>query len=56
MQFQDRFAEEVFREVAALLATAYQRYIATRGVPAEPAENPPTNELAKSPSSSPHGQ
>ena len=56
MQFQDRLAEEAFTEVAALLAAAYQRYIETRGVPAEPGENPPTNDLAKSPSSSPHGQ
>ena len=56
MQFQDRLAEEAFTEVAALLATAYQRYIATRREPAEPPENLPTNELAKSPSSSPHGQ
>ena len=30
MQFQDRLAEEAFAEVAALLATAYQRHIAIR--------------------------
>ena len=56
MQFQDRLAEEAFAEVAALLATAYQRYIATRRVSAEPPETPSTNDLAKSPSSSLHGQ
>jgi hypothetical protein len=56
MQFQDRLAEEAFVEVAALLATSYQRYIAIRRVSAEPPEYPPTNDLAKSPSSSPHGQ
>jgi hypothetical protein len=56
MQFQDRLAEEAFAEVAALLATAYQRYAAIRRVPAEPPEDPPTNDLAKSPSSSLHGQ
>ena len=56
MQFQDRLAEEAFADVAALLATAYQRYIAIRRVPAEPRENPSTNDLAKSPPSSLHGQ
>ncbi len=56
MQFQDRLAEEAFAEVAALLATAYQRYTAIRRVPAEPPEDPPTNDLAKSSSSSLHGQ
>jgi hypothetical protein len=52
MQFEDRLAEEAFVEVAALLATAYQRYIAIRRVPPER----PQNDLAKSASSSLHGQ
>ena len=56
MQFQDRLAEEAFAEVAALLATAYQRYTAIPPVPAQPPEDPPRNDLAKSPSSSTHGQ
>ena len=56
MQFQDRLAEEAFAEVAALLATAYQRCLAIRRVPAQPPENQPPNDLAKSPSSSTHGQ
>jgi hypothetical protein len=56
MQFQDRLAEEAFTEVVALLATAYQRYLAIRRVPPESAQNPPVNDLAKSPSSSLHGQ
>ena len=56
MQFQDRLAEEAFAEVAALLASAYQRYIAIRHVPAEPPEIPAKDDLAKSSPSSPHGQ
>ena len=56
MQFQDRLAEEAFTEVAALLATAYQRYIAIRRVPAETPEGPAANDLDNSFPSSPHGQ
>jgi hypothetical protein len=55
MQFQDRLAEEAFTEVAALLATAYQRYVAVPRVPSEPPNEPP-KELDKSRPSSPHGQ
>jgi len=56
MKFQDRLAEEAFTEVAALLAAAYQRYIAIRRVPLESSEQPPKNELDTSSSSSLHGQ
>jgi hypothetical protein len=56
MKFQDRLAEEAFTEVAALLATAYQRYIAIRRVPVEAPEDPPGNELDTSSYSSLHGQ
>ena len=56
MQFQDQLAEEAFTEVAALLATAYQRYIVARcQLPKAPA-SPATKELDKSGPSSPHGQ
>ena len=54
MQFQDRLAEEAFTEVAALLATAYQRYIAARCQLPEPPMAPRANELDKSCPSSPH--
>lgn len=56
MQFQDRLAEEAFTEVAALLATAYQRYIAARCQLPEPPKAPTTKELDKSDPSSPHSQ
>ncbi len=56
MQFQDRLAEEAFTEVATLLATAYQRYVAARCKLPEPPMAPPANELDKSCPSSPQGQ
>ena len=41
MRPQDQLAEEAFTRIAALLATAYQRYAAVRRVPPEsPAESP----------------
>lgn len=56
MQFQDRLAEEAFTEVAAWLATAYQRHIAARCQLPKPPVAPETKELDKSGPSSPHGQ
>jgi len=56
LQFQDRVAEEAFREVAALLATAYQRYLAAGDLPVEQPAETAANELDNSCSSSLHGQ
>ncbi|MCL4855369.1 MAG: hypothetical protein KJZ78_28740 [Bryobacteraceae bacterium] len=56
LQFQDRVAEEAFKEVAALLATAYQRYLATGYPPPEEPVEAAANELDNSCSSSLHGQ
>lgn len=56
MQFQDRLTEDAFTEVATLLATAYQRYIAARCQLPKPPASPATKELDKSGPSSPHGQ
>ena len=54
MQFQDRLAEEAFIEIAALLATAYQRYVVSRPVASERPDQAPASGLAMSRLSSPH--
>jgi hypothetical protein len=56
MRFQDKPAEEAFTKIAALLATAYQRYSAVRRVRSDPAKDPPPNGLDKSANSSLHEQ
>jgi hypothetical protein len=56
MQFQDRLAEEAFIEVAALFATAYQRYLAMLRIPPERPVEPSANDLDKSSHSSLHRQ
>ena len=53
MQFE-QITEKAFREVTALLATAYERYQRVQRVRAEPIQSPVNKELANGCETRPH--